>query len=214
MTFRRIGSLVTVMSLVAIPAAAQSTSNRPFAVGGIGGFSAGRGNTGGSVGGTISFDVSNRITAEARGVYGDRGQERNGVEVSGTMLFTLARSSRTSAYAGVGGGMYHTRFDVGNPGGGFGGDHGVFSQGFLNGLALTRRQVPRFYADRLNQIAFPTEPGEIRSFTDPALTFGAGLKIDLTSRIFVAPDVRGLIVFSRGDHMTLVTMGASAGVRF
>jgi hypothetical protein len=198
------------MSLIAIPAAAQSTSNRPFAVGGIGGFSAGQGNTGGSVGGTISFDVSNRLTAEARGVYGDRGQQRNGVEVSGTMLFTLARSSRTSAYAGVGGGMYHTRLDVGNPGGGFDNDHGVFS--FLNGL--TMREVPRFYADRIRQIAFPTEPGGTRSFTDPALTFGAGLKINLTNRIFVAPDVRGLIVLSRGDHMTLVTMGASAGVRF
>ena len=114
----RIGRLVTLVSLIAIvavPASAQVASPaRPFTVGAIGGFSAGQGHAGGSIGGTVAFDVSDRITAEARGIYGDRGEGRDAVEVSGTMLVTLARSKRTSAYAGVGGGLYRTNFDLGD----------------------------------------------------------------------------------------------------
>ena len=100
------------------------------------------------------------------------------------------------------------------PSGGYG-YQGMMWQGPWTGTTYTTSQMPMFYANRLGQMMVPAN-GQwgMRSFTDPALTIGGGLKIDVTNRLFVTPDVRGLVVFSSGDHMTLLTMNIGVGMRF
>ena len=72
-----------------------------------------------------------------------------------------------------------------------------------------------FYAQRLGQMMVPGN-GQwgARSFTDPALTFGGGLRVNLTDRLYVTPDLRGVVVVSGGDRFSMMTMNVGFGVRF
>ena len=54
----------------------------------------------------------------------------------------------------------------------------------------------------------------MRSFTDPALTVGGGIRINVTNRIYIRPDVRALVVFAGGDRMVLTNMVVGLGYRF
>src|SRR5512142_1917547 len=97
----RIGVLWAIATLVSFPAFAQSaapTPQRPLSLAAIGGVSAGQGDAGASLGGTLAFDVTDRIAVEARGVHGARGSGENGTELSATMLFTIARTTRAAPY--------------------------------------------------------------------------------------------------------------------
>jgi hypothetical protein len=244
MTFRTLG-LASLLTLVALPGWTQTIAPappRPFAVGAIGGMSAGHGNAGLTVGGTFTFDVTDRIAVEARGVRAGRGSGERGTEMSGTMLFTLARTTRARPYAAIGGGVYRTSFDLGDPRlfGMMNGQYaagtpfvaiqgmpgyammgpgsayrGSMWQGTWTGATFTASQMPMFYANRLGPMTVsPNGQWGMRAFTDPALTIGGGLRVDLTNRVYVSPDLRGLVVFSRGNHMTLMTMNVALGVRF
>jgi hypothetical protein len=182
------------------------------------------------------------VAVEGRGIHTNRGSGENGTEVTGTMLFTLARTARAQPYAAIGGGIYRTSFDLGDMRF-FGGMNSVFAGGtpfsvqgygmmgsgyqqfpgnpaFMwqhgpNGLTFATNQMPMFYANRFGAMNVPANGRwGMRSFTDPALTFGGGLRIDVTDRLYVAPDVRALAVFADGDHLTMVTMNVGFGIRF
>jgi hypothetical protein len=175
-------------------------------------------------------------------VSGTRGSGEHGNEVSATMLVTIARTPRTAPYVAVGGGIYRASFDLGDPRffGMMNGQYpvgtefvaiqgmpgyammgpntsyrGMTWQGPWNGPMFTASRMPMFYADRLGPMMVSSD-GQWgrRAFTDPALTIGGGLKIALTDRLYLSPDVRGIIVFSRGDRLTLMTMNVGFGVRF
>lgn len=241
----RIAVLSIVTTLVAIPAFAQSatpTPQRPLSLAAIGGLSAGQGDAGASLGGTLAFDLTDRIAVEARGIHGTRGSGENGTEFSATMLFTIARTTRATPYVAVGGGMYRSSFNLGDPRffGMMNGQYaagtpfvalqgmpgyammgvgtnysGMMWQGAWTRQTFTTSQMLMFYADRLRPMMVASN-GQwgTRTFTDPALSIGGGLKVNLTSRVYLSPDVRGLFVFSSGDHMALMTMNIGVGVRF
>ena len=84
-----------------------------------------------------------------------------------------------------------------------------------NGPTFTGSHMPAFYANRLGQMSVPAN-GQwgMRSFTDPALTLGGGIRLDVTERFYVRPDVRALVVFANGDRLTLTTMTVGFGYRF
>jgi hypothetical protein len=51
--------------------------------------------------------------------------------------------------------------------------------------------MPMFCANRLGAVV-PLADGRSgeRTFTDPALTFGGGVRLDVTKSLYVRPDVR------------------------
>jgi hypothetical protein len=55
---------------------------------------------------------------------------------------------------------------------------------------------------------------DTRSFTDPAMSFGGGVRFHVTERVMVRPDVRALLVFADGDTHTLGVFGVQLGYRF
>ena len=72
-----------------------------------------------------------------------------------------------------------------------------------------------FYAQRLGAMIVPVNGHwGARAFTDPALTFGGGVKVNLTRRLYLTPDVRGLVVFNGADRFSMMTMNVGFGVRF
>ncbi len=243
-------SLVLTATLLAVAAgtanaqssASPGTISHPTSAGVLGGVSAGSGDAGASAGGVLTFEVSDWVAVEARGIYMQRGSGAHGLEVTGTSLLTIARSERTRAYLAVGGGLYRARFDLGDarflgrmssefPGGtrfvpvngmpGFGMmDSGMTFNGDIwrdpwTGPRFTANQMTTFYANRLGQMTIPADGRwRMRSFTDPALTLGGGIRVDVTDRLYVRPDVRALVVFARSDRMILANMTLGIGYRF
>jgi hypothetical protein len=222
------GLALTVM--VSTPAAAQTTPaplDRPASIGLLGGLSAGSGDAGGSVGLNLAFDVTDRIGVETRGIGMRRGRGSMGLEATGTMLFTIARTPKAAPYAAIGGGVYHAGFNLDSQAmfGALGGQFGPGtmmtsvpgSSGFMmgNGTVFNGSRMPAFYASRFGQMTVPADGHwGMRSFTDPAVTVGGGIRFDVTERLYVRPDIRALMIFGNGDRLTLSTMTVALGYRF
>jgi opacity protein-like surface antigen len=158
------------------------------------------------------------------------------------MLLTVARSERTAPYVAIGGGLYRARFDLGDARflGGMGSQfaagtrfvpvRGMSGFGMMNsgmtfngniwtdawtGPRFTASRMPMFYANRLGQMTVPSDGRwGMRSFTDPALTVGGGIRINVTDRLYVRPDVRALVVFGTGERLVLTNMVVGVGYRF
>lgn len=229
-------------SALAQPASSAPALLHPGSGAVAGGLSAGSGDLGGSVSVALAFDATERVGFEGRTVFMQRGSGTHGLELTGSMLFTLARGSKAAPYAAVGGGLYRASFDLDDgrffgsmaaqfgPGTRFVPVQGQMGFGMMTGGAIfdgdiwtgvwngpmfTRSEMPRFYANRLGQMTIPAGGHwGMRSFTDPALTVGGGLRFDVSERVYVKPDVRALVVFANGDQLTLATMTVGFGFRF
>lgn len=235
-----------LLSVGGSPAQAQSsvsaTPSHPTSLGFLGGFTGGNGDTGGSVGGTLTLGATDRVALEGRGIYMQRGRGATGLELTGTMLLTIAPSGKVAPYVALGGGLYRARFDLGDdrflgrmgsqfaggtrflplegmsgfgmmsPGMAFNGD---IWTGAWTGTTFTGSQMPRFYANRLGQMTVPTDGRwGMRSFTDPALTLGGGIRFDVADHFSIRPDVRALALFAHMNRLVLTTMTVGFGYRF
>ena len=236
-----------LLLLAAGTVAAQSsvqpgTISRPASVSFLGGVSAGSNDAGPSTGGVLAFDVTDRLAVEGRGIYMQRGSGAHGLEVTGTMLLTIARTRKAAPYVALGGGLYRADFDLGNdrflgrmtsefaPGTRFVPVEGMHGFGMMNsgmtfngniwtdgwtGPVFTNSQMPMFYANRVGQMSIPSDGRwGMRSFTDPALTLGGGIRFNLTDRLYLRPDVRALIAFANSDRLVLTNMVVGIGYRF
>ena len=227
--------------VLAQPAASASALSHPGSLAAIGGLSAGSSDSGGSLGAALGFDATERVAVEGRAIFMQRGGA-HGLELTGTMLFTLARGPKAAPYAAIGGGLYRASFQLGD-GRFFGGMSSQFGPGtrFVpiqgqmgfgmmaggptfngdvwtgpwTGPLFTGSQMPMFYANRLGQMTIPASGRwGMRSFTDPALTVGGGVQFDVTERFYIKPDVRALVVFAGGSQLALTTMTVGFGYRF
>jgi hypothetical protein len=172
-------------------------------------------------------DVSDRIAVEARALHITSGAGESGFQMTGALLLTLARTDRAEAYVAAGGGISRASFDMDDEHM-FGGMNGQYSVGMsfaampgmsgfvmTNGTTYTASRMPAYYANRLGTMTvMPSGQWGMRTFTDPAMVIGGGLKLNLTERLYVTPDVRGIIAFSGGHHAASMTMNLGFGVRF
>lgn len=105
------------------------------------------------------------------------------------------------------------------PGAGFGAGRG-FGPGTgtcpndLN-LAWGVGELPNFYGQRLGVLTVPTgQAWETRTFTDPSLSLGGGVRFDVTDHFMIRPDARVLLVFAEGDTYTVGRFGINVGYKF
>lgn len=224
------------------PASPSPSGSQRTSVGLLAGFTGGSGDTGGSIGGLAAFDLTDGVAVEGRGIYMQRGRGTMGFELTGTMLLTVARGNKAAPYVAVGEGLYRARFDLGDDrflgrmgsqfaaGSRFVPIHGMSGFGMMSsgmtfngnvwtgpwtGPTFSGSQMPMFYTNRLGQMMVPADGrwGTL-AFTDPALTLGGGLRLDVTDQLFVRPDVRALVVFDHGNRMVLTTATVGVGYRF
>lgn len=71
-----------------------------------------------------------------------------------------------------------------------------------------------FYGERLARMGVEGASSGRRAFTDPAVSLGAGLRIDLGSRLDLRPDGRALVVISGGETHTVGVFTVNVGYRF
>ena len=229
-----------VVALFASAAVAQSDIAPRTAVSFFGGAGSTSSTTGVALGGSWLFDVNDRASLEAQGTYLDRGSGADAVTINGNLLINLVSGrARIVPYAAVGGGLSRTSFDLANPaflgasqnqfgpgsivcpaagtgigpGPGFGSGTGICpatAAGFW-GVG----QMPGFYARRLGPMAIPAGgTWDKRSFTDPAVSVGGGLRLNVNEHLMVRPDARALVVFASGKTQTLGVFGIQLGYRF
>lgn len=223
---RTVGALAALISVFSTSADAQTSpapaSPGPVAISFVGGVATGGSATGGAIGGTFTFDVSPRLTIETTGTYMDRGRGADAVYGNVALLVNLLPAgSKAVPYATLGGGVYYARFDLDDP-------HilgamsmvragtpvGVQMPGF--GALIDVGLMPRFYAQRLRPLIWPPPDWRWgrRSFTDPVLTLGGGVRLDLTPHLALRPDVRALVLFGDGRSATQGLFSLSVGYRF
>jgi len=200
-------------------------------------------NTGVVVGGSLLVDVSNIVSIEGHGAFLDRGAGAHAATASAGVLVNL-RSSREELvpFVSVGGGLYHSSFDLSRPrflgrpngqlpagtsvcampgtGAGFGRGPGHSygpGVGMCTGTAgyWGVGQLPGFFARRLGALTVPSgNDWGRRSFTDPAVYAGVGLRVNATAHVLMRIDARALIALRNRDTYTLGVFTAQVGYRF
>jgi hypothetical protein len=188
----------------------------PVAVSFTGGFATGASSTGGAVGGTFTFDVSDRLSIETTGAYLDRGRGVDSVYANaGLHVNLLPAGDPVVPYVAVGGGVYHVRYDLLHILGGIDQRRLEYGLDRLRGLGGLSH-VPGMYADPMRGMIWPS-PGDgwaRGSFTDPAMTIGGGVRLDLTPHLSLRPDVRAVFAFADGRSSTLGLFTLNVGYRF
>ncbi|MBI4885896.1 MAG: outer membrane beta-barrel protein [Acidobacteria bacterium] len=209
---------------------------------GTGGVTAGMHGTGPLLGGSVTYDLNDWFAVEGSGTYFNRGAGADAVSAHAGLLVNILPSSRkTVPYVAIGGGVYHASFDLDHrrflggmspqsaPGtqfvpvrgmGGFGMMAGGYSgpavwEGPWTGATFASPNMPAFYANRMGVMTAP-EGGRwgMRSFTDPALVIGGGVRLGLTPHLSVRPEFRAVSVFGAGRMNTLGAFSLNLGYRF
>ena len=182
------------------------------------GFSSGTADmAGAAVGGTVVYDLGSRLAVEAAGSYLGYGMGTSGLSVSAAVLVHLRpRSEKAVPYLAAGGGLYRASFAMGDwRFDDQGATPGAISFPMMSGMAPGRsaHQMPMFYANRLG-MGWQNRRSSSESFTDPAISLGGGIRIDLGSRLSLRPDLRALVITSSGDTRTLGVFTVNFGYRF
>jgi hypothetical protein len=207
-----------------------------------GGLSAASRGNGAAIGGRLMFDLTDRLAIEAEGSHLGRGAGAGAMSGTVSLLVNLLPASgKTVPYLAVGGGLYGASFDLDNerffgrlsgqfPGGtqmipiagthGFGMTQGPYTgsstwTGPWTGSTFSPNHMPAFYVGRLGQMMVP-DNGRwgMRSFTDPAISVGGGIRLDVSPRVHVRPDARALIVIANGSRYTVGVVTIGVGYRF
>lgn len=233
-------ALLTPAATFAQPASAPVTVRGPVSVAFDGGVASGFPGAGPAVGGRVSFDLNERFAIEAAGSWFGHGGGADGGTVTASWLVNLTGSARrVIPYAAVGGGFYRAMFDMGNQrffgamGSQYAGSqmvpiagmHGVgIMQGYAgsgmwtgpwSGPTWDLNEMPTFYLRRMGALQVPADGRwGMRSFTDPAISLGGGVRIDVTPHLYVRPDVRALIAIADGNSHTTGLFTFGLGYRF
>lgn len=234
--------LVAVVALVvAAPASAQREEGGGpgGTVAFIGGGAVTSSTAGPLLGGTIVYDLSDRLSVEGQGAWFRRGSGAEAMSLNGSVLINLLPlGGAVVPYAAIGGGMYHASFDLAHarllgaiqgpfaagdqfcPSPGIGYMHRL-GPGFGDCVVDATSEwwgvgrMPDFYARRLGMLVVPAEGRwGSRTFTDPAVSVGGGVRLNLARHLEVRPDARAIVVFDGGRSHTVGLFGVNIGYRF
>jgi hypothetical protein len=195
-----LATAIGVLALLpAAPVRAQSPEPGGGAIAITGGGATTASTVGALVGGTVVYDVNDRLAVEGQAAWFDRGRAAEGFTANAGVLVNLVPLGRTAVpYAAVGGGLYRASFDVPYA---FGGWHTA--------------DMPHFYARRAAMIGAPMNGVfATRTFTDPSVTMGGGVRVTLAPHLEVRPDARAIVVLDAGRRHTIGMFGVNLGFRF
>jgi hypothetical protein len=192
---------VVAALLAAVPAQAQGTEPGGTAstIAFIGGGAMTASTEGALVGGTAVYDLNRRLSLEGQGAWFDRGTRADAYTASASLLVNVVPRGRTAVpYVAAGAAVYRASFDVPSFDG----------RWMLEGM-------PGFYARRLAAMPFrPAVAFEARTFTDPAVTMGGGVRVTLATHLELRPDARAIVVLDGGNSHTIGVVGVNVGYRF
>jgi hypothetical protein len=213
----KVSCAAAIVALWALPAFAQPSDRTVVSF--TGGVSTGEHQTGGAFGGTVLVNLNNWIAVEGNGTYLDRGSGADAVNVGGSLIinFVSARAAGVPYFV-VGGSVHHATFDLS--------DERYYRMGEMPNMAgyysctaMGQRylcgQMPMFYSQRLQADDLPPNGRwDDAGFTDPAVSFGGGLRLNITDRFQIRPDLRAVMIFTGDDSHTIGLFVVNFGYRF
>lgn len=238
---RLIALFVFVLSAAAPPAVAQVVTSAPtVAPRGViiagGGLSAASGTSGGAFGLTTTVSLSERVALEGSGIFSMAHGSMDSQSVTGSLLFNLLPARETVhvvPYVAGGLGLYRAAFDMDGmgfggfmnqypghsgmmslPGGAFGMMHGSYGTYVAGGPVFTPANMPGFYANRMGILTATNGRFGMRSFTDPAVSFGGGVQIRAGKHFVVRPDARAIVAIANGERRTVGVVSIGLGYGF
>lgn len=160
---------------------------------------------GATLGGSLLVDLNPRLAVEGSGMYMDRGVGASAASLSADLLLNLvSRDESGVPYLLAGGGLFRASFDTRNarfsgpaPSGEMGrGRYRHVMEGQPPGWDLG--EVPQFYSDRVETLIAQEGRSGSRSFNDPALSVGAGVRIRVGRSWSARQDARALLLIRSG----------------
>lgn len=175
--------------------------------------------TGPSVGGAMTVDLTSRFAVEGSATYLNRGTGADALNIQAGVLANLVDGgNRVVPFVAAGAGLYRASFDLAAPRffGGLGARFGP-GESLCDGAGVCPYgNMPGFYGSRLGAVSVPP-PGTswpTRTFTDPAFHLSAGARIRLTPHVLVRPEVRGLLVAGNRHALGLGSVSVGLGYLF
>jgi hypothetical protein len=165
---------------------------------------------GATVGGSLFVELNRRLAIEGSAVYLDRGAGASAASISAGLLLNLvSRNEGAVPYIVAAGGLFRASFDTRNarfsgpaPSGEMGtGRYRHVMEGEPPGWDLG--QLPPFYRDRVETVIAREGSSGSRSFNDPALSVGAGVRIRLSRSWSARQDVRARLLMRSGEVYTV-----------
>jgi hypothetical protein len=235
-----VGWSLAAALMCAAPALAQSDTAPGNAIALAAGAGSTASRTGVAIGGSFLVDIGDRYGLEIQGTYLDRGPAADAFSAIGSFVVNLVSAERRVVpYAAGGGGVHRATFDLGDPrffgpvgsqlpagtvvcpapgrgagmgpGAGFGSDDCTVPAAGYWGV----NQMERFYARQLGPMMVPLNARwEERTFVDPAISLGGGVRFNVSERIMIRPDVRAQLLFDDGDAHAVGVFVVNAGYRF
>lgn len=232
---------VFVLCATAAPSIAQVVTSTPtVAPRGViiaaGGLSAASGTSGGSFGLTTTFTLNERVALEGSGIFSMAHGSMDTQSVTGSLLVNLLPARETEhvvPYVAGGLGLYRAAFDMDGmgfggfmnrypgysgmmslPGGGFGMMQGSYGTYVTGSPVFTPANMPGFYANRMDILTPTNGRFGMRSFTDPAVSFGGGVQIRAGEHFVVRPDARAIVAIANGDRRTVGVVSIGLGYGF
>lgn len=226
--------------LLAGPALAQTpeTAGPGGTIAFLGGGAATTSTAGPLAGATVVYDINERVSVEGQGAWLGRGSGADAFTLTGNVLVNLLPlGRRVVPYAAAGGGVYRASFDLGHARllGAIAGPYGPGNEvcpspgaGYMRGPGYGYGdctapsagfwgvgEMPRFYGQRLGMMVVPMSgTWGTRTFTDPAVSVGGGVRFNLAPHLEVRPDARAIVVLDGGQSYTVGVFGVNLGYRF
>jgi hypothetical protein len=198
--------------------------------------------SGATIGGVIVVDITERVGLEVGGNWLAAGRGSDGVTLGGGVIVSLrSQRARTVPFLSAGAAAVRSSFDMddraflGRASGQFGPGasmvplggmprggmiHGSYTgprhwTGNWTGPTVDLSNMPMFYQQRLGVMQMdPNGRWGMRSFTDPALGVGGGVRFNVSERLYVRPDARAIVVLADGDSHTIGMFTIGVGVAF
>jgi hypothetical protein len=179
------------------------------------GLGAGEAQSGAALRVGVDWILTGRLRLELVGSYLDRGLDSDAWNgYLGLRLDLEGKGASVVPYFALGGGFFRARFGmVGfGPSAAVDGACGVARECSTN--MPTYADMPAFYRRRLQAPPYGARWPDPRTFTDPMVAVGGGVRCDVTPRLFVIPDVRALLVTGDGDTLAVGVLTLNVGYRF
>ena len=154
------------------------------------GAASGSSETGGTVAGTVGWEVTRWFAIEGRGSWFDRGQGASGFSADLGVLVNVVARRKVTPFVGAGFGLYRASFA---------GPTSVMSD---------------FYRRRMMQSGNGLMPGGHMSFTDPALRIGGGVDVIMARHLAIRPEAAALLVHREAQTEAVAIFGLRVGFRF
>jgi hypothetical protein len=177
--------------------------------------------SGATAGGSVIVRQGRRLAFEGGAAYLNRGEGASALSLSaGVILNLLSTEEKAVPYIVGGGGVLRASFDTRNPrfsGAARSGEMGAgryrhVMDGAPPGWDLG--ELPPFYGDRVQTLIARDGRTGRASFSDPALTLGAGVRVRLGRSWLAGQDARALLIMRSGSVYTLWTVTIHLGRSF